>query len=64
MKLHILVGNSERLEKRSNMCGGVAHHVEAAKNAENELGKFLDEYPEMQEKVDEAQDYFHKLLYF
>lgn len=46
------------------MCGGVAHHVEAAKNAENELGKFLDEYPEMQEKVDEAQDYFHKLLYF
>jgi hypothetical protein len=59
-QLHTLVGNEMRLGKRSNMYGGVSHHVEAHEKAENELEKFLEENPSMMECVEDVEEHFRK----
>jgi hypothetical protein len=60
--LHTLVGNEMRLGKRANMYGGVTHHVEAHKKAENELEKFLEENPSMMDRVETVEEHFRKQL--
>lgn len=62
-QLHTLVGNEMRLEKRSNMYGGVSHHVEAHKKAKDELEKFLKENPSMEDHVETIEEHFRKQLY-
>jgi len=62
-QLHTLVGNEMRLGKRANMYGGVPHHVEAHKKAEEELEKFLKENPSMMECIEDVEEHFRKQLY-
>lgn len=61
--LHTLVGNARRLEKRADNYGGVSHHVEEYKKAEQELQNFLKQNPSMMEFLDAVEDHFEKQLY-
>lgn len=62
-QLHTLVGNEMRADKRSNMYGGVAHHVEAHEKAKKELEQFLKENPSMEEHLETVEEHFFKQLY-
>ena len=61
--LHTLVGNEMKLGKRADMYGGVGHHVEEHKKAEQELDNFLRQNPEMVEFVEAVEEHFAKQLY-
>lgn len=60
--LHTLVGNEMKLGKRADMYGGVGHHVEEHKKAEQELEMFLLKNPSMLEFVEEVEAYFMNRL--
>jgi hypothetical protein len=61
--LHTLVGNARRLEKKADNYGGVSHHVDAYKKAEQELAIFLKQNPSMMEFLDDVEDHFMNQLY-
>lgn len=61
-QLHALVGNAMRLEKRADM-SGAEHHVEAHKEAQMELNRFLKQNPSMMDHLETVEDHFMKQLY-
>ena len=60
-KLHTLIGNREKAEKRMNMDNPKAEK-DYLKH-KNEVEEFLKEHPELESEVETIENYFSKQLY-
>lgn len=60
-KLHTLIGNRERAEKRMNM-GNSKAEKDYLKH-KNEVEEFLKKHPELEKEVEKVEDHFFKILH-